>query len=584
MLQIVTKRRNKLKKLCKITCLTVIYGLLSACGTTNQPANIAPQKTEKTHQIQIEPQKGRISPEISVARSLKYNTDSIKQQTITKFIGEEAYINAFNNLKRLKENSQNSISTSLKELDFSILYASVNYYKHSNIIDSLFNNIIAQNLIQGTLKAHKNALYANKKIFEIRRKIRQYQKQLAITIKQQSQNPTDFNSEHKKTLEIAIDNLKQIQKDMEQNIRDFKQLIKTDNKNIKLEGKRLFAELNLSTEYQSADFQTFALSNREELQDFNKSSYNSVSELVTSEYPINDSKIKGFYLQDSTYLQNLAVNGDAQAHKLLQTAVNYQQAPNRKKDKIKEKLEKELKKAIYLQIELAYALALRTSADYQAQLDNIQKIKREIKIIEKNNHPSKEQKIQLIQLHINLLENENIADQIMGEKAAIITALNFYAGLNQLSPSLLNNDIVTLSQEIKKIFSHKFSKTQTKSTSHKENNHWAEGDNWLENLMTTSEKRSNKPKIMNKPRSSRTDYNKSTILQMGAYLDKSTAEKEWQKLSSEFSELQKHQPIYEKNYITGIELIRLYIKSPNGGLKELCSQLRKKHYECILRD
>ena len=100
MLQIVTKRRNKLKKLCKITCLAVIYGLLSACGTTNQPANIAPQKTEKTHQIQIEPQKGRISPEISVARSLKYNTDSIKQQTTTKFIGEEAYINAFKKTQR----------------------------------------------------------------------------------------------------------------------------------------------------------------------------------------------------------------------------------------------------------------------------------------------------------------------------------------------------------------------------------------------------------------------------------------------------------------------------------------------------
>ena len=172
----------------------------------------------------------------------------------------------------------------------------------------------------------------------------------------------------------------------------------------------------------------------------------------------------------------------------------------------------------------------------------------------------------------------------MGEKAAIITALNFYAGLNQLSPSLLNNDIVTLSQEIKKIFSHKFSKIQTKSTSHKENNHWAEGENWLENLMTTSQKNSNKPKIMSKPLSLRIDYNKFTILQIGAYLDKSTAEKEWKKLSSEFSELQKYQPIYEKNYVTGIGLTRLYIKSPSGGLKNLCSQLRNKHRECILRD
>ena len=584
MLQIVTKRRKKLKKICKITYLALVYGLLNACSATNLPPNTPPKKTENTYQIQIEPQKGRISPDISVARSLKYNTNSIKQQSITKFIGEEAYTNAFNNLKRLKENNQNSISTSLKELDFSILFASVNYYQDNNIIDSLFDNIIAQNLIQGTLKSHKNTLYANKKIFEIRRKIRQYQKQLTFLIKKQSQNPTDFNSEYKKTLETAIDKLKQIQKEMEQNIHDFKQLTKIDNNNIKLEGKNFFSELNLPANSQASDFQTFGLSNRSELQGFNKLSYNTVSELITYEYPINDRKIKGFYLQDSTYLQNLAVNGDAQAHKLLETIINYQQAPNRKKNKIKEKLEKEFNKAIYLQIELAYALALRTSADYQAQQTNIENIKKEIKYIEKNNRLSNEQKIQLIQLHINLLENENIADQILGEKAVAVSALNFYAGLNQISPSMLNNDIATLSQEIKKMLSQKISDKQNISSKKQKNTHWAKGDNWLEELMTTPQKTPSNSKIMSKPVSSRIDYNKFTILQMGAYLDKSTAENEWKKLSSEISELQKYQPVYEKNYITGIELIRLYIKSPNGGLKDLCSQLRKKHYECILRD
>jgi len=560
-----------------------VYGLLNACTNTNQPVNAPTPKTEVKHEIKIEPQKGRISPEISIARSIKYNLNNLKHLSLNKFLGSEAQSDAFNNLKKIKENSSGGASVSLKELDFSILYALTNYYQEQDKIDNLFNQTISQNLTQAALKSHKSTLYANKKIFEIKRKIRQYQKQLTILIKKQS--PSDV--EYKKTLETSIDTLKQIQQTLEQDINNFKQLTHINNKKIELDGKRFFSELSLPANSQSTDLQMLAFNNTSNLKDFTQLPFDKISELVTTDYDVNDSKIKGFHLQDASYVQKLAINGDNQANKLLQITLDYKKANHRKKEKLKEKFSNELHKAIFLQIEIAHALAIRSNIDYHTQKENIKSIKQEIKKLEKVSNKNNQQKIKILQLHINLINNENLADQILGERSAIISALKFYTKEISISPKFLSKDITTMSIELKKSLlqkNQKLEKTAETNNIPKNKEHWTKGDNWLEELMSSPQPLPSPTKTKSTPINNPIDYNKFTILQLGAYIEKETAEKEWKKLSAQFPELRKYQPIYEKNYITGIELTRLYIKSPTGGFKSLCNKIRAQHYECLLHD
>jgi len=587
MLQIVTNRSNKLKNIHKIIYSITVCILLNSCATTEQQIDTPVQTPKVSHQITIEPQKGRISPEISISRNIKYNLNAIKQHSIDKVLGQQALDNAFNNLKKIKENSDNGASVALKELDFSILYASLNYQQDSQSIDNILNQFISQNLTQGALKTHSQALYANKKIFAIRRRLRQYQKQLTVLIKKQK-SLGNFDIEYKKTLENSIDKLKSMQQELENIIDDFKQLTKIDNKKIELNGQKFFADLTADNKTSAEDYQTMALRHRTELLNFTPDNLENISKLIKSDYSNNDSSIKGFYLQDATYLQNLAINSDSQAAKLLQITLDYQKASSHKKIKLKEKLATELKKAIYLQIELAYALAVRASNDYQAQQINLRDLKQTIKKLEKQHNLNTTQKIQLLQLHISLLENENIANQILSEKATTSAALKFYSGQIKITTDLLSKDISALSQSLKQALLQKI--PNTKNSSHPnieeetsfilQRNHWAQSENWLEELMSTPTKY---PSTV-KSKTNKTKAKHHTIMQLGAYLEKSTAEQEWQKISSILPELKKYTPMYETTYITGIKLIRLYIKSPTGGLSELCKQLRLHNLECILRD
>ena len=78
---------------------------------------------------------------------------------------------------------------------------------------------------------------------------------------------------------------------------------------------------------------------------------------------------------------------------------------------------------------------------------------------------------------------------------------------------------------------------------------WAHKENWLEILMAEN-KNYNPQKLISKPVSGTKDFNAKTILQLGAFLDKESAAKEWQTLSLEFPELQKVSTIIRKQAAT----------------------------------
>ena len=588
MLQIITKRSNKLKKLHKISLLFVLSVFCSACAADPQPLDNQSQTQAKpaTTAITVEPHKGRISPETSIARTLKYNIDTVKQTAAPKFLGDEARANALANFRKLHE-SGNGASVSLKELDFAILYTSANYYQDSAQIDVFFNQVIGQNLIQGALKAHKSAIFAHKKVFEIRRKIRQNQKLLSLLIKKQSTDDLDYQ----KTLEDTIDKLKAAEQEMNQNLSDFRQLVKINANKIELDGRRFFDELKIPPAAKVEDYQAAALNRRLELTGFDKQSLAQTDSDITAQYAENNERVKGFYIEDATYLQNLAIRGDASAYNLLNLSLNYQKAGKRKKTELAPKLGKELHKAIYTQVELAFSLAVRTNADFEALQNNIRQIKQDIQKLEKVSRPDNNTKIQLIKQQMSLLENEITADQILAERAMSLAALQIYSGQITVSPELLQKDLPTLAQTLKvglkqKVSTYEQTAAPTLEPQTIESKHWTSGDNWLEEIMTEQQKQPEPQpqKFMSKPLGNRVDYNRYKTMQLGAYVEKSAAEKTWQELCAAFPELTNYAPDYEQTTVAGITLYRLKIHSQQGGFKDLCVKLRNYGRECMLYD
>ncbi len=569
---------KKLKRLQKIAYFLIISLLLNACTTPSQPVDNSSQKNDI---IQIENHKGRLNLETAIARSLKYNIQPVKQQISNKFLGPEAHQNAFSNLRKLKEGQSAGLAVSQKELDFSILYTAINYNTDAQKINDIFNQITAQNIVLATIKAHKNALYEHKKAFEVKRKIRQYQKQIADLIKK----PSNKSYAYQKKLEESIDTLNTILVTMEQNLKDFRQLVKIETSKLEFEGRRFFDTIALQPQINATDYQRSAFKNRIELADFPTFSLENISKTISDKYPEKQTPA-----EYSDPQQNIIARGDAQASVLLQTMLDYQKAGKGKKQELLPKLSEELHKAIYLQVETAYQLAKRTTSDYEEQQKNIKQIQQLISKLEKTSHPTEEQRINLIQARTDLLKNELLADQILAEKALTISSLRFYDGQIKISQNFLQKGI----PEIAAYFSENLQKkiSSEKQTSYvslqnssdlAENTSWAHGENWLEDLMSKNPIPTT-PKLMSSAQTAPQNYNQKTSMQLGAYLNEETAQKEWNKLITDFPELAAYEPNYEKISAAGIPLFRLTIKSTSGGFQDICAKLRQKGRECFLRD
>lgn len=565
-------------------CLFALTILLTACAAKEQSVDIS---SSIEHSGNIEPQKGKLTVEMSLARGTSYNINAVKQKISPKILGNEAKNEALKNLEKFRSQQTLSLAVSLKELDFAIFYTAANTINKEEKVDTLLNQMTAQNLVLGTLKAHKSTLFGQKKLFETKRLIRQYQMQLATLLKR---SPGD-SSEYRQALENNIDKLKAFEQTMEDNIADFRQLVKVDAHKLELDGRRFFDTIALQPQTSPSDYQTAAFENRLELQGLPNLSLEDISQKVGELY--SDSlSVEGVFVQDTAYQEALITKGDQQANALLRTALDYQKASSNKKNEIFPHLTEELYKAVYLQVETAYELARKTTADYELQKTNIQQIKEDIRKLEKTSRPSEEQKIDLLNARFDLLENETLADQILAEKALAITGLRFYSGQINIPSDWLKQNLDSQASFFKRELQKNLSldTNNSDSTMYSDKTSflsskpdWAHKDNWLENLINENPQPA-KPLLMSKPLSSQKDYDRSTIMQLGSFLEQETAQKEWKKLTSEIYELKNYEPHYEQASIAGIPLFRLFVKSPKGGLKNICAKLRQKGHECLLYD
>ena len=73
-------------------------------------------------------------------------------------------------------------------------------------------------------------------------------------------------------------------------------------------------------------------------------------------------------------------------------------------------------------------------------------------------------------------------------------------------------------------------------------------------------------------------------MQLGAFLEKSTAEKEWKQLIVDVPELQNYVPVYDNIRLADIPMMRIIVRSDSEDLYQICQKVQNKGHECFLRD
>lgn len=150
-------------------------------STENAPANNKIEVDELVFAQNPEPVKGKLDVYTSMARTVKYNVDVTSQEMNKKIFSTEPNSNPkdiIQNALNVKAGSDNPLYDSIRILDYAVLYAMTTLSDNRAYIDSNLYAKSSQNLALAAIKSHKDALFAEKKVKEVRRLIDKEQKKL----------------------------------------------------------------------------------------------------------------------------------------------------------------------------------------------------------------------------------------------------------------------------------------------------------------------------------------------------------------------------------------------------------------------
>lgn len=588
----------------KVWSLVGVLGIvcLSACSSTSDTKNSQPVIDKMDLSVKPEKIAGKTDVYDSMARSVKYNINvtypALKEKVFFK--QNENPRQFVNDILKMKNPAQNPMYDSLRALDFSIAYAMANLSNNEAFISENLKAKAAQALALAAIKAHKDALLASKKIKEIDRQIRRLQSDIKILNDKQSRIGM-LNSEdeaYKKGLEVVVYKLSEVKKILEENLIDYRQLVKTDEKKIDLEGRNFYELDNLDAKLTVNEFRKTAFNYRPEFsiqKELNKKySYEKISQILRQEYPqVESLEINGYDAEKPVYIKELKQRADFQANYLVDKVWQYKNAPNESaKNLLKLQAFEEMAAAIMTQNEVAYNIVMRADIDYQEISKQIDALKKNIAQAAKKRNQTSTQKVDVLEQKIALLNMEIQASQILAEKAVAIRAMYFYAGFNPFNDKLYNGKIKDISSNLKVGFNkdavEMLSLAQVPQTPVLvEDNNWAKKDNWLEELLEAKPKM-DKNIVLPQPQGDfepykGVEFDKRTIMQLGSYRYKENADLDWKMLKELYPDLRNYNPVVEKAEVRGKPMYRLIIQQKNGGFMEICNKLRADKVGCLLR-
>ena len=209
---------------------------------------------------------------------------------------------------------------------------------------------------------------------------------------------TEKEINYRKNLEVALNNLDEIKKQLVFVRSEYMQLINTKDKTLKLEGKRFYELDDFDKRYSPDIFQDVAVSNRKEfaLAKEKMGSYNAAKarrQAFVDYPPVARLDINGLEIEDSRYETELFNKAKLVTKNLLIAVEEYGSSPT--KEKLKQKAFDELAALVMTQVELAYRLVEKSSFDYESNRYKISESKDFIRNLQKKGNLPEYEKIDL---------------------------------------------------------------------------------------------------------------------------------------------------------------------------------------------
>ncbi len=598
-----------MKKFVNITCVLSVLALFAACASSeNKAANKKIEVEELVFARDPEPIRGKLDVYGSMARGVKYNVDVAVKETNKKLFESKQGMspqNIIQNMMNVKSGRNNPLYDSLRALDYAVFYALTNLSSNKGFIDANIFTKTSQNLALASIKAHKNALFGEKQLKEIKRLIDKEQKKLNdIKAKEERIGRlTDAELSYKKGLEVALLKLKEMYEAQVFAMAEYAHLIKADEKDLKLEGRTFYELEDLDKKLTVQMFQRSAFHNRAEFgiaKELGRSyRFREVEYNLVRRYPeVERLNINGYDVEDEVYAENLEKRAYTQALKLVETTEAYKVAKEADKNSLRVRAFDEMGIAVFTQIEVAYNLVHLSEIDYGVITKQVNDLKKDIKHREYRRLAS-DDAISLLNDKIKLLNLENEQSQILAEKALSLRALYFYAGFSPFTKTMLKNSDKDIVVDLRAAFNKDMVEMLANIPAEeayevKISNEWAKKENWLEELME------NKPapqvQTVVKPRVdydvadedifapyTNPLYDKKKVMQLGSYVERKNADLEWKMLQELYPEFKQKTPDVVRTRVNGQIFYRLVLRSENGGFMAICNRLRADRVQCLLR-
>ena len=577
---------------------------LVSCSQT-QETKPGVRESESPQIVDIEPVKGRLNVYQSMARAAKYNVMAANKTLYDRVMTETVGKNAQDILKSLHDARNAELSPlleSVKKINFAVVYAATHLTDSNDYAQTYIYDTTAQQLALAAIKAHQDTLFALKKIKQLEKRIsslQKVQKNLDAKLERAgSLSPEDL--EYKKNVEVAILKLEQLKSFLATSVTDYASLVKVEDKDLHLQGKNFYELQNFDAKNQLSTFQNAALSNRSEFDFARKeiygfNAYDAKREALNLYPETKRLSVNGMDEKDKLYIESLNSRANMIAQALVADVNAFMKEENSEQKKVYLKNAfTQLTAAIMMQQELDYNMVKAADEDYAIAESDCDALRREVYQAEKAKSNKTADKIALMQKRLKLDEQELRLNQISGERALALRSLYFHTGLSPLSKQLLNEKISKIESKLKQAFNQDMIEMLARADEQekqekKTGNTWAKKDNWLEILIDQGgEKKETPITLPDKPKGEfdpyvGAEYDAMTVMQLGAYRQRQSADIEWQMLKEIYPEFAEISPKVESSMQNGKMLYRLVIKSANGNLRELCNKLRADKVECILR-
>lgn len=584
-----------MKRLAYVLMISGGIALLTACTTEKKSLGIALQTNDLVFSGNPDAIPDKVNVYTAMARAAKYNADTSAQNMFKKIYGDSS-----ETPQKVVEGilsagqPQDKLYNAAKAMDFADIYAMSVLTDNLKYIENTMYAKSAQNLSVAAIKLHREEIFALKQIKQIDRLMNQQGKILKkLNERNQRDDLTLPELNYRKNLEVALNNLGEIKKQLELVNLEYTQLIKTSDKDLKLEGKRFYELDDFDKGYTPDIFQDSAVSNRrefalakEKLGGFNAAKAR--RQAYVDYPPVARLDINGLEIEDTRYEAELFNKAKIVTFNLLEAIEKYQKDPA--EERLKQKAFDELAALVMTQVELAYRLVEKSSFDFEANRFEIVETKNAIRQLNKKNNLPDYEKIDLLNKEIEQIALEQKEAQILAERAAALRNLYFLAGLSPFDKNMLKGRIKDIEATLRKAFNQDMV-TMLSAVKEQERwddggNSWAHKDNWLEELIDgekqSYKKSASKPKPV-KEKQPVVSARGKTMMQLGAYTEMDNAIDDQKRIRNGVAALQGYDMFIEDAVVNGELYHRLMVKPEQENLAELCNQVIEAGFDCILK-